>query len=112
MPKAILISLTSEEQRWPVAADRLLEPFQGSARVADKHFERLCRDWRQRLPKPGRLAVHAHFKDGRLRIGETRLAPSSVRLPVASSPLRKILRAVHLSIDERWIGQLSVVLLP
>jgi hypothetical protein len=79
--RALRTRLETAWQRWSTEADKLLLPFQANQRVADKHFERLVRDWRQRLPKPGRLAVHARYQDGRLRIGETRLAPSSVRLP-------------------------------
>jgi hypothetical protein len=67
-------------QKWSTAADKLLLPFQANERTSEKHFHRLVRDWRQRLPRPGRLAVMARFKDGRLRIAETRLAASSVWL--------------------------------
>jgi hypothetical protein len=41
---------------------------------------RLVRDWKKRLPKPGRLAVMARYQGGKLRIAETRLAASSVWL--------------------------------
>jgi hypothetical protein len=104
--RALRARLETAWERWSVAADRLIAPFQAGSRTSEKHFARLARDWKAQLPKPGRLAVHARFKDGRLKIAETRLVPSSVRLPGWDADddepcLSLVLRQVRASLPER-----------
>jgi hypothetical protein len=78
--RALRGRLETAWNRWSTAADKLIAPFQENQRTSEKHFARLARDWKARLPKPGRLGVVASYRDGKLKIGETRLAPSSVWL--------------------------------